>query len=164
MVAKTLLLRYIIITLMLIRDLLLMPYHFLIYLYTLPFGIMVIILILTNAYQVCIYLINNTVKLKDCEILFQFIITVFYLNIYSNVFLWCKAEFSASLLQSSLSHDPSEITLIRWFSAQETFLIIINVENSYAALIFFLWKLWYYIHYRSTNIFVEWYCMSFYFI
>jgi len=29
-----------------------------------------------------------------------------------------KAEFSASLLQS---HDHSEITLIWWFDAQETF-------------------------------------------
>ncbi len=38
-----------------------------------------------------------------------------------------KAEFSASLLQSSVSHD---LLLI---SAQETFLIIINVENSCAA-------------------------------
>jgi len=36
--------------------------------------------------------------------------------------LKCKAEFSASLLQSSVSHDPSEI--IYWFGAQETFLII----------------------------------------
>ncbi len=35
-----------------------------------------------------------------------------------------KAEFSASLLQSSMSHDPSEIILIS-FAAQETFLIII---------------------------------------
>jgi len=33
-------------------------------------------------------------------------------------------------------HDPSEIILICWFGAQETFLLIfsiINVENSYAA-------------------------------
>ncbi len=29
-----------------------------------------------------------------------------------NLFLWCKAEFSASLLQSSVSHDPSEIILL----------------------------------------------------
>jgi len=29
----------------------------------------------------------------------------------------------ASLLQSSVSHDPSEIILIWWFGAQETFLI-----------------------------------------
>ncbi len=32
-----------------------------------------------------------------------------------------KAEFSASLLQSSVSHDPSEIILIDLFAAQETF-------------------------------------------
>ncbi len=40
-----------------------------------------------------------------------------------------KAEFSASLLQSSVSHDPSEIILICWFAAQETFLIIIDVKT-----------------------------------
>ncbi len=40
-----------------------------------------------------------------------------------------KAEFSATLLQSSVSHDPSEIILICWFAAQDTFLIIINFEN-----------------------------------
>ncbi len=39
-------------------------------------------------------------------------------------FLWCKAELS-------VSHDPSEIILIYWFAAQETFLIL-NVENSCA--------------------------------
>jgi len=39
-----------------------------------------------------------------------------------------KAEISASLLQSSASHDLLQITLIWWFDAQETFLIIINVE------------------------------------
>ncbi len=43
-----------------------------------------------------------------------------------------KAELSASLLQSSVSHDASEIILIYWFATQETFLIIINVENSSA--------------------------------
>ncbi len=43
-----------------------------------------------------------------------------------------KAKFSASLLQSSVSHDPSEIILICWFCAQETWpitIIIINTEN-----------------------------------
>jgi len=40
-----------------------------------------------------------------------------------------KAEFSASLLQFSVSRDPPEIILIWWFDGQETFLIIINVEN-----------------------------------
>ncbi len=40
----------------------------------------------------------------------------------------------------SVSHDPSEIIIICWFGAQETFIIIIiiiiiiiNVENSCAA-------------------------------
>ncbi len=47
--------------------------------------------------------------------------------------MWCKAEFSASLLQSSVSHDPSEIWIC-WFSAKETILIIINVVNSFVAL------------------------------
>ncbi len=26
--------------------------------------------------------------------------------------MWCKAEFSASLIQSSVSHDPSEFIII----------------------------------------------------
>ncbi len=46
--------------------------------------------------------------------------------------MWCKAEFSASLLQSSVSHDPSEIILICWFAAQKTVLTIINLEISCA--------------------------------
>ncbi len=63
-----------------------------------------------------------------CEILLQFK-TIFYLNIFKNVIYSCdgKAVFSASWLQSSVSHDPSEIILICWFAAQETFP---NVENS----------------------------------
>ncbi len=32
-----------------------------------------------------------------------------------------KAEFSASLLQSSVSRDPSEIIIKSWFGGQETF-------------------------------------------
>ncbi len=46
-----------------------------------------------------------------------------------------KAEFSASFLQSSVSHDPSEIILIGWFAAQETFIIIINVESCSACIL-----------------------------
>jgi len=40
-----------------------------------------------------------------------------------NVIYSCdgKAEFSASLLQYSVSHDPSEIILLCWFGAQKTF-------------------------------------------
>jgi len=47
-----------------------------------------------------------------------------------------KTEFSASLLQSSVSHDPSEISLIWWFYAQKTFIITFNVENSCAHFLF----------------------------
>ncbi len=42
-----------------------------------------------------------------------------------------KDEFLAAILQS-VAHDPSEILLICWFGAQESFLIIKNVENSCA--------------------------------
>ncbi len=62
------------------------------------------------AHQGCIYLIQNT---EYSEIVLQFKITysiVIYLKY--NLFLWSKAEFSGSLLQSSVSHDPSEIILI----------------------------------------------------
>ncbi len=44
-------------------------------------------------------------------ILYVLIKYLFYI-LKRNLFLWCKAEFSASLLQSSVSHDPSEIILI----------------------------------------------------
>jgi len=38
-----------------------------------------------------------------------------------------KLNFREPLLQSSVSHDPSNIILICWFGAQETF---ISVERS----------------------------------
>ncbi len=44
-----------------------------------------------------------------------------------------KAELYAQVLQALVSHDPSEIIVIYQFDVQETFLIIINVENSCAA-------------------------------
>ncbi len=50
-----------------------------------------------------------------------------------NLFLWRKAEFSASLLQSSVSHDPSETILINWFAAEETLLIIIKDDFNRSA-------------------------------
>ncbi len=40
-------------------------------------------------------------------------------------------EFLQNFFQKS--HDPSEIILICWFGAQETFVIIISVENRWAA-------------------------------
>ncbi len=53
-----------------------------------------------------------------------------------NIFLWCSAEFSATLLESSVSHDPSEIILLCRSAAQDTFISIINVEYSRAASYF----------------------------
>jgi len=43
-----------------------------------------------------------------------------------------KTEYPASF-QSSVSHDSSEIILICWFAAQETFLSIITVKSGCAA-------------------------------
>ncbi len=43
-------------------------------------------------------------------------------------------EFLVAII--SVSHDASEIILIYWFAAQETFLNIISVENSCAASYF----------------------------
>jgi len=43
-----------------------------------------------------------------------------------------KAVFSASLLQSSVSHDPSEITLISWFAAQ---LLSINISAQLSIMV-----------------------------
>ncbi len=50
----------------------------------------------------------------------------FYSNIFKNVFFPCdgKAQFSASLIHSSVSHDPSEIILICRCGAQEMLLMI----------------------------------------
>ncbi len=50
--------------------------------------------------------------------------------------IYTKAEFPASLLQSSVSHDPSEIVQICWFGDQETYCLIMNVENSCTAWYF----------------------------
>ncbi len=54
---------------------------------------------------------------------------VIVIIIICNLLLWHNAEFSASLRQSSVSHDPSEIILICWFAAQETFIIIIMLKG-----------------------------------
>jgi len=51
---------------------------------------------------------------------------------------------------SSVSHDPSEIILICWFDAQETFIICIDVENNCAAS-YFCGKKWFYIFPGDQN-------------
>jgi len=69
-----------------------------------------------------------------------FFIIIYFLNVIDSSDV--KAEFSASSLQSSVSHDPSEMILICWFAAQETFLIIINVENSFNTAIDLMCPSW----------------------
>ncbi len=64
------------------------------------------------------------------------------LRLTKKAFIWYKTvqnsscdgevEFSASLLRSSESRDPSEIILICWFGALRNICIIINVKNSSA--------------------------------
>ncbi len=51
------------------------------------------------------------------------------LCIKNNLFLWWEMNFQQPFLQSSVSNDPSEIILICWFGAQETFVSIINNET-----------------------------------
>ncbi len=60
---------------------------------------------------------------------------VFYYNIFKNVIYSCngKAVFSAAIAPVSVSHDPSETIIILRFATGETFLFIINAENSHAA-------------------------------
>ncbi len=57
---------------------------------------------------------------------------------YKYIFLLTSQRwfFHQPLLQSSASHDPSEIILKCWFSAQETFLIFVNRKNICAAIFF----------------------------
>ncbi len=59
--------------------------------------------------------------------LFIFLLFYYLLN-YLFIYYLFIYTFSASLLQSSVSHDPSEIILICWFAAQEMYLVI-SVET-----------------------------------
>ncbi len=53
-----------------------------------------------------------------------------------NLFLGCKAEFSASLLQSSGTKDISEIITIYIFVAQKTFMIISKCRAAFFVFFF----------------------------
>ncbi len=50
-----------------------------------------------------------------------------------------KLNFHQLLLQASISHDPSEIILMCWFGAQETYLLLSMLKT--VLLFNFLWKL-----------------------
>ncbi len=65
-------------------------------------------------------------KQQYCEIYLEFKITFLYFNtLKCHLFLWSKLN-STSLLQSSVSRDPSEIILECWFAAQETLLSVLK--------------------------------------
>ncbi len=96
-----------------------------------------------------LHLIKNTLKTVSWKWLpFKITHPLLYYN--SNVIYSFdgKAELS-SLLQSSVSHDPSEIILTCWVGAQETLLININVKTD-GMINIFVWKLWY-IFYRINS-------------
>ncbi len=64
-----------------------------------------------------------------------------------NLFLWCKA---GSLLQSSVSHDPSEIILICRFVALKHLLLLSMLKT--VVLLLFLWKPWYIYFFQDSLI------------
>ncbi len=66
--------------------------------------------IVSFAQQGCVYHLFYQKYSKNNLVNF---ITIFVFNVIHACDY--KAEFSASLLQSSVSHDPSEFTLICWF-------------------------------------------------
>ncbi len=94
-----------------------------------------------KAYESKLYLIKNTLNTvikyfynKKIQLIF-----IFNILLKCHLFLWCKTNISASLLQSSVSHDPSDVIIyfIYWLGAQEIFLIIKKVKiNS----IYWKWK------------------------
>jgi len=57
---------------------------------------------------------------RNCYILLYFQELLYFQNEVLNVsLLYLKNVFSASLLRSSVSHDPLEIILMCWFGTQE---------------------------------------------
>ncbi len=80
----------------------------------------------------CIYLISKTI----ITILKFFSIWIYFKMWFISVIT--ELDFQQPLLQFAVSHNPSEIILICWCGAQETFFYYYQCR-----LIFFLWKLWY---------------------
>ncbi len=73
-----------------------------------------------------------------------FTIELFYILLYFlNLNESCegKAELLAAITPVFKSHDPSEISLIYWSAAQETFLLLSQLNI--VVLLRILWKLWY---------------------
>ncbi len=86
-----------------------------------------------KSHQSGIYLIKK--YSKNSEILLQFKTAVFYVLFNFAISVMRSCIFSIITAVFSVTWS-SEIIIICWFAAQETFLIIINVENSRAAQYF----------------------------
>ncbi len=66
---------------------------------------------------------------KNSEMLLKFKLAVFCLNICSNIIYFCDQSCIFSIITAVFSVTwSSEIIIIYWFAAQQTFLIIINVH------------------------------------
>jgi len=93
----------------------------------------------SSAHQGCNYLIKNTTTKKQlyCEILLQFKTVIFYVNIVKcNLFLWSNLNLQHHYSSLQCHMIPQK------FDAQETFMIIIHVENSFLHFYFrILWWL-----------------------
>ncbi len=69
----------------------------------------------SNAYQCCIHLIKNSNMMKYYKITFEYIFK------YNCIPVMAKLNLQQLLLQFSVSHVPSEMIVICWFGARETF-------------------------------------------
>ncbi len=82
------------------------------------------------------------IKNNDSNIVKYYYLLFICINIFSNAIYSCdgKAEFSASLLQSSVSYDPSEIILICWFDAKK--INNNNNKNKYIYIYIYIHTYW----------------------
>ncbi len=62
-------------------------------------------------------------------------------------------EFSASLLQFSVSHDASAIIIICWFAAQETFIFSIKKQYLKKNMIVFCKIIWWIERLKEQHLF-----------
>ncbi len=85
-------------------------------------------------HKIYIYLIQNTKTaiLWNIITMYKKLFILLECILKCNSLLWSQLNFHQPLLQSSVSHDPSEVILIRWFDAQATFLL--SMLNRCAAI------------------------------
>ncbi len=74
--------------------------------------------------------LKDTVKTVVFKKKYYCNLTYTFSDLKCDLFLWVQSLISSSQYWFSVSHDSLDI-VICWFSAQETFLIITTVENSW---------------------------------